>query len=304
VVEAVNQTTISAQTRGQVQEILFDVDDYVEKGALIIRLKDTEQQAGLIQASAEVKAANARLGEARDEHQRISEVFSKQLVARSALDKAETALQAAQARYDSAVAGLEQAREQYQYTQVRAPYSGIVTHRHVEMGEIANPGQALMTGISLDHLRVNVDVPQSLIPAIRKIGQASVEQPGNGYIPVSKLTIFPFADQASNTFKVRLELPPGTENMFPGMFVKTAFVVGNRQELLIPIKAVVHRSEVTGVYIINPNQRISFRHVRLGHERDGSIAVLAGLDAGEQVALDPIAAGVLLKQQLAEQADE
>ncbi|MES9959157.1 MAG: efflux RND transporter periplasmic adaptor subunit [Sedimenticola sp.] len=305
VVEAVNQSTVSAQTQGQIEEVLFDVDDYVERGTLIVRLKDTEQRARLAQAEADLKAAAARFKEARNEHARIKGVFDKKLVSQSAMDKAGSALKSARARHDAAQAGLSQAQEQLEYTRVRAPYSGIVTHRHAEVGEMANPGKRLMSGISLDQLRVNVDVPQSLIPAVRKIGKASVQQPGNGYIPASKITIFPYAHHGSNTFKVRLDLPEGDLNMFPGMFVKTAFITGSRKQLLVPESAVVYRSEVTGVYVVSEDGGISLRHVRVGHPTDdGMVSVLSGLSEGERVALDPIAAGAQLKSQLKGKSDD
>lgn len=304
-VEAVNQSTVSAQTRGQVEQILFDIDDYVEQGALIAVLRDTEQKARLDQAAAELKEAGARLQEARQEHSRIKDIYEKQLVSQSAMDKAGAQLKAARARNQAAEAGLEQAREQYEYTRIRAPYSGIVTQRYIEVGETANPGQRLMSGLSLDQLRVSVDVPQSLIADVRRVGKASIQQPGNGFISAENLTIFPFAHQGSNTFQVRLDLPSGISGLFPGMFVKTAFIIGSDPQLVIPVQSVVYRSEVTGVYVVASDGTISLRHIRVGRttEEDG-IVVLSGLDEGEQVAIDPIAAGAALKAQLREMRNE
>lgn len=86
VVEAVNRTTVSAQTSGQVQEILYDVDDYVEKDAVLVVLKDTEQQANVSRAAADLKEAVAHLQEARDAYQRTKDIFAKELVAESAMD--------------------------------------------------------------------------------------------------------------------------------------------------------------------------------------------------------------------------
>jgi len=305
VVEATQRTTVSAQTTGQVQEILYDVDDYVEKDAVMMVLKDTEHQARVERAKADLKEAEARLDEARDEHQRTKEVHAKQLVADAALDKAEAALKSARARQEAARAGLAQAQEQLDYTRVRAPYSGVLTERHVEPGEVAQPGQALVSGISLDQLRVSVDVPQSQVARIREFGQARVELPDGGYLEAQKLTVFPIADPASNTFKVRLDLAHGSDGLFPGMFVKTVFVIGQREQLVVPARAVVYRSEVTAVYVVGPDGRVQFRHVRLGRPTgDGDVAVLAGLVSEERVALDPVAAGVALKRQRAERSND
>ena len=305
VIEATKQSTVSAQTQGRVEEILFDVDDFVEKDQLLIKLKDTEQKARLLQAEADLKEANARLREAEEEYNRIQGMHSKQLASRSQLDKVTAALKSARARKQAATAGIVQATEQLAYTRIQAPYSGILTHRHVEVGEIAAAGQKLMSGLSLDQLRVNVDVPQSLIPTIRKLGKARVILPGAGTIEAAKITIFPFANPGSNTFQVRIELPAGIPDLFPGMFVKSAFVTGVKNELVVPRKAVVYRSEVTALYVIDDKGDIQFRYIRPGHPtEDGMIAVIAGLSAGEMVALDPIAAGALLKQQLAGTGNE
>lgn len=301
VVEAVNQSMISAQTSGRVVEVKFDVDDFVKQGDLILRLEDTEQRAGLTSAEAELKRATARRQEASDEYRRIKGIFERKLVSQSAMDKARAALKSAEAAFESAQAQLEQARQQLSYTRVTAPYAGIVTQRLVEIGEMASPGQRLMSGISLDQLRVLVDVPQSLVPAIRKIGDAGIQLPGNGYVTAKKMTIFPYASLDSHTFKVRLDLPAGIKGLFPGMFVKTAFLVDSRRQLVVPEKAIVTRSEVTGVYVLGESNRISLRHIRVGSStEDGEKVVLAGLSADERIALDPIAAGAELKRQQAE----
>lgn len=305
VVEAINQTTLSAQTRGQVKEILFDVDDYVEQGQVVVALKDTEQQAGLDQARADLKEAAARLQEALDDFKRTQDLFGRKLSSQSQLDKSTAALKSAKARKEAANARLAQSSEQFEYTRIKAPYSGIVTHRHVEVGEIASPGQKLMSGISLDQLRVSVELPQRLIPVIREQGKARVLLPSGEAINAEGMTIFPFADQASSTFRVRVELPRGLKDLFPGMFVKAAFVTGVKEELVVPREAVVYRSEVTGVYVVDQDQRVRFRLIRAGEQgSDGMLSVIAGLSEGERVATDPVAAATRLKQQLAESGDE
>lgn len=297
VVEAVNKSTVSAQTSGQVQEILFDVDDFVETGDLIVVLKDTEQQARLVQSQAQLKSAEARLDEARDEHGRTEKMHTKALVSDAAMDKSVSALNSATAQVEAAQAAVSQAQEQLEYTRIRAPYTGIVTHRHVQEGEIAAPGQPLMSGISLDEMRVSVDVPQTLVPLIREIDVAHIQAPGYGLVAADKITIFPYADNGSNTFRVRLDLPKGVKHLFPGMFVKAAFLTGSDRTLIVPAQAVVRRSEVTGVYVLDDKGAASLRYVRLGRElENGTLVVLAGLEPGERVAMDPVAAGVAVKR--------
>ena len=300
VVEAVHQSTVSAQTAGRVDEIMVDVNDFVKAGAPIIRLRNTEQRAGLDQAGAALSEAQARYREAQAEYNRIKEVYDRRLISKAQMDAATAALEAAKARLEAAQAQVTQAKEQLGYTTIIAPYSGIVLERHVELGESVQPGKPLMTGFSLEELRVVVNVPQRLIVPVRQHSKARVILPnGQGSVPAAELTFFPYADPESNVFKVRVYLPKGTEGLYPGMYVKTVFDIGDVSRLVVSRRAVVYRSEVTGVYAVK-DDRVSLRQVRLGRAMDdGMIEVLAGLEAGEQVALDPIAAGVYLKEQQA-----
>lgn len=300
VIEATSRSTVSAQTSGRVTEVLFDVDDLVEKGALIVQLEDTEQRAAVASAEANLKAAIAQRLDARNEFERIRAVFAKNAVSKATLDKAEAALKSANAGVEVAEAALSQARQQLAYTQVTAPYTGIVTERLVEVGETASRGQRLMSGISLQKLRVAVDVPQSLIAAVRNERQAKVWLNGK-WLEATDVTVFPVADPATDTFRVRLDLPEGIDNAFPGMYAKVALSVGSRQVLAVPQPAVVFRSEVIGVYVIDEQGGLSLRHIRIGETLpDGRYIVLSGVDRGEQVVLDPHAAVVALKEHLRE----
>jgi len=298
--EAVHQSTVAAQTSARVEELPYDVGDYVEKGAVIVRFRGREQSARLGSAEANVRAAQAQLAEAQSEHARIKNVFERGLVARAALDKAEAALNSAQARVEAAQASAAELREGAEHTVVRAPYAGIVVKRHIEVGETATVGRPLMTGLSLEHLRAAVEVPQHLIGPLRGKPAARVLMPDGSSVAAQGLRISPQADTATHTFHVQVALAQGQHGGHPGMLVKVAFVSGERQAVLLPASAVVRRSEVTGAYVVGADNRITLRYLRLGTAlADGRVPVLSGLDAGERVALDPIAAGTELKKQAA-----
>lgn len=294
-VEAVLQSTVSAQTSGRVAEILYDVDDFVPSGSVILRFTDQEQRAALRRAEAALAEARAALDDASKELARVTELYGRRVIAKVELDRAVARRDAARARVDSARAQVDTAEEQLGYTVVKAPYAGIVTARHVQVGESVTVGQPLMTGLSLDVLRVRVDLPQGVVARVRQIRKASIIMPGTGdRVSADEVVVFPYADPASKTFRVRLELPRGLEGLYPGMFVKAAFVVGNAERIVVPAAAVVFRSEVTGVYVVGDGVR--FRQVRVGHRYGDQFEVLAGLEPGERVALDPVHAGVILKQ--------
>jgi RND family efflux transporter MFP subunit len=293
-IEATNQATVSAQTSGRVAEILYDVNDFVEAGSVIMRFTDTEQRAALRNAEAALEEANARFEEAESEFQRISAMFENQTVAKARYDQARANYDAAGARLEAARSGVATAEQQLDYTVVRAPYAGIVSARHVEVGELVRPGQPLMSGLSLESLRVSIDVPQSMIDPIRRIGKAFVYV-GDERVAGENLTFFPIADPAANTFTVRVDLPAGSARLYPGMFVKVGFVIGETQRLLIPAAAVLYRSELTAVYRVYGDE-VNLQQVRLGRRYGDEFEVLAGLTDGEVVATDPVRAGVYVKE--------
>jgi RND family efflux transporter MFP subunit len=288
-IEAVNQGTVAAQTSGRITEILYDVNDFVPAGAVIMRIRATEQRAGLLQAQAALREATARDTEARQRYDRVVAIYENKLVAKAALDEAAANRDAAQAQLAAARAALQRAQEGLAYTEIRAPYAGIVTKRHVEPGETVAPGTPLMSGLSLQFLRVAVEVPQSMVEQVRRIKQAAVYVDGRR-IEATKLTVFPEAAADSSTFRARLELPENAADLYPGMFVKAALVIGESEKLLVPAAAVVERGDVTAVYVIDKDGRVSLRQIRPGHRIGGKLEVLAGLDAGERIAIDPLAA--------------
>lgn len=304
VVEAVNQATLSAQTAGRVLELPFDVNDYVEAGQVVVRFTDVEQVSASRRASAALSAAQADAAEAELSFRRTEELVGKQLLARASLDQARARRDAARAALESARAGVSEAGEQVDYTVIKAPYSGILTERLVEVGESVRPGQPLVSGLSLDQLRVNVEVPQSDIAAIREHGAAAVLLPDGRRVDASGVVIFPYADPKTHSFRIRVELPKANTGLQPGMTVKTAFKTGEAERILIPASALVSRSEVTAVYEVDPANRVSLRQVRVGHRLGDRIEILAGLSAGDRIAVDPLAALAHLTGTASEPADE
>jgi len=292
-VEAVHQATVSAQTAGRIAEVNYDVDDFVEAGAVIIRFTDVEQSTALRQAEAQLAEARARRTEAEEAYRRTQNLVERKLGSQKDLDSALASRDSAIARVKSAESAVEAARQQLDYTVVKAPYPGIVTERFVEVGESVTPGQPLMSGLSLDRLRVVTDLPQSVAGDVRKNSQAALIT-AEGRVEASQITLFPIADPVTNTFRVRLDLPDGQFGLYPGMFVKAAFRIGEAERLLIPSKAVLHRSEVTAVYVVGPDG-VRLRQIRTGQAFGDRIEVLAGLAAGEAVAVDPVRAGIIAK---------
>ena len=291
VVEAINQATLSAQTAGRVVELPFDVNDYVEAGAVVVRFTDVEQGAGRTRAKATLAAAKAAYDEAEANYKRVAEIYTRKLVARAALDQALAARDSAKASFEAADAALREASQQLDYTVIRAPYSGYVTKRYVQVGESVQAGQPLIAGVSLGELRVDVDVPQSAVDAIRRFNAADVLLDGAARrVAATKITVFPYADPATHTFSVRLDLPGADTGLYPGMTVKVAFATGEAERLLLPQGALVARGELNAAYVVGADGALRLAQLRLGHRFGDRIEILAGLAPGDKVVADPVAA--------------
>ena len=298
VVEAVKQSTVAAQISGRVVAVNFDVGDRVKQGQVIVRIDATEVNQAYAAAQAQVAQADATLRNAKANFERTQKLVEQKFVSPAALDKAQADYLAAQAQRAAAEAGGGQAAATKSYASVVAPYSGVVSARHVELGEMVLPGKPLMTGFDPGELRVTASMPQYQLDAVRKLASASIAFPAlNKRIQSSRMAILPAADSQTHTTQVRLDLPRGIEGLYPGMFARAHFAVGKSKKLLIPSSAVAMRSEVAGAYVVAESGEIRFRQLRLGEKAgEQEVEVLAGLTPGEKLALDPIAALAALKR--------
>jgi len=292
VIEAVRQSTVAAQVAGRIVELRFDVGDYVKKGEVIVRIDERAATQALEASEAQVRQAEAELRNARAQFERSKQLLAQKFLSQAALDKAESDYKAAQARLTGLLAGAGQAATARSFATIVAPYSGVVSARHVELGEMATPGKPLMTGFDPGTLRVTATVPQTQIGAIQASGKARVEIPSLGkWIEVKRVTIVPSADPRTHTTQVRLDLLPEVRGVYPGIYARAHFIVGREPRLLMPRAAVVQRSEVVAAYVVAGDGSLQLRQIRLGGASDeSSIEVLAGLRPGERVALEPLKA--------------
>jgi len=294
VVEAVRQSTVSAQIAGRIVALNFDVGDFVKQGEVIARIDERAVAQAAEASEAQVREAQAALANARANFERSRQLFAQKFISQAALDQAESNYKAAQARVSALLAGAGAAATERSFATVVAPYSGVVSARHVELGEMAAPGRPIMTGFDPSTLRVVATVPQAQVGAIRALGKAKIEVPSLGrWVEVKSMTIVPAADPRTHTTRIRLDLPTDVRGVVPGVYARAHFVVGSAPKLLVPRAAVLRRSEVTAVYVVDADGRARLRQVRLGEAGDEtSVEVLAGLQPGERVALEPVKAGM------------
>jgi RND family efflux transporter MFP subunit len=291
VIESVRQATVSAQIAGQLTQLLVDAGDRVKRGQLLARIDTREADAQVASAGAQVAQAEAALAQAQLEHDRTKSLVAQGFVSQAALDKANADLKTARAGLDAARAGTTQATTGRSFAELRAPIDGVVTRRLMEAGELATPGRGVVEIHDPAALRAVGTIPQFVLPRTARVERAEVEVPSlQRRIKASRVTVLPSADPRLLSTQVRAELPADTPAaVVPGTAAKVLVPIGRSQKLVVPAAAVFRRSELTAVYVLVNGTR-QLRQVRIGDRvSDDAVEVLAGLSAGERVALDPLA---------------
>ena len=300
--QPLRQSTVAAQVGGNVLELAVKAGDRVKAGQLLARIDDRDAQAALARSEAGVAQADAEHRNARLQAERTRELRSQGFVSQAAQDVADTQLKAASAGLAQAQAGRTQASLARGYAAVTAPFDAVVQATHVEAGDLATAGRPLVTIYAPGQLRAVVQVPASRSALARAAGSVLVQLPDGRWVTPVARTDLPTADAVSQTVEWRLDLSSAVSTdvgagLLPGQNVRVRFAgapvaadVASR--LTVPASAVLRRGELTAVYVAQGNGFV-LKAVRLGADRGAAgVEVLAGLKAGERVALDPVRAGL------------
>ncbi len=300
IIQAVQQSTVSAQASGRVASLLVKAGDRVRAGQVLATIDDRETQTGVQRSQAQVAQAEADLRNAKTNFERTAELRTKGFVSQAALDAAETQYKAAQAGRDQAVAGAKLSALAQGFTRVTAPYDGWVLQTLVDPGDLAVPGKPLLTVYAPMPLRAVVQVPASQDALARSASRVEVQLPAPAgsaaptqWVTPTSQTALPAADPVSQTIEWRLNLPDAAaKGAVPGQQVRVRFVGAQVQRVVVPASAVLRRGELTAVYVAQ-GQGFVLKTVRLGADHGAAgVEVLAGLGADDRVATDPVRAGL------------
>jgi len=305
-VEAVRDATVAAQVPGAIMRLAVRAGDPVTAGQELVRIDARAAQLNAAASTAQVDAARATLRVAAQEYERQKQLFQKQYISQSALDRAEAQWRASQAQVHALQAQAGAASTQSDFYVLKAPFAGVVGTVPATVGDMALPGKPLLTVYDPSALRVTAAVGQQQATALRNAsGPLQIEIPGltpeRVAVPAGKVQVLPTVDSQSHTVQMRVDLPTGTTGAAPGMFARLwlptaplqgAAAAGTAQAgpLLVPASAVVRRAELTGLYVLDAQDRPLLRQVRLGRAAGDQVEVLSGIRAGERVALQPQAA--------------
>lgn len=310
-VVARRQATVSAKITGKLQELYIEEGQKVAEGEIMARLDDSNARAALQEAQARLAAARAAAENIQPIYARNKKQAAEGFISAEALETSKADYDAQQYALQIAQANLVTAQRNLDDTVVRAPFTGVVTTKAAQPGEIVSPisagGGFTRTGIGtlvdMDSLEVEVDVNENFINRVQAGRPATVKL--NAYpdwsIPAEVIAVIPTADRSKATVKVRVGFKEKDPRILPEMGARVSFLAdsedpaaagGARGGVALPADAVQTdgAGAATGVVYVLHADTVERRAVKLGAPPGaGQVGVLSGVNAGERVAVGDFA---------------
>ena len=268
--EAEREVDLVARLSGPIVELKAEEGMRVRRGQLLARIDDREMRAALA-------VSEVRLEETKLAYERVKRLFGSELVSQETVDQA-------LANYQSAQGDYERLRVQLQYTEITAPFGGLVVLRYVKFAENLSVNQPLFRLSDFDPLLCPIQVPERELSRLRpgQSAQVQVEAWPEETFSAKVLRISPVVNAQTGTIKVTLEVD-GAGQLRPGMFASVFLEVETRQSALVVPKAALALDALEDTVFVAVEGRAQRRSLELGFQNDDSLEVLAGLQEGELV---------------------
>lgn len=295
-VRAKTVSIVASRIMGTVTSAKMKEGDKVTAGDILMTIdnRDTAQkvtaaEASFNEAQSARQAAGERQSLAEVTYKRFTNLYNEKVISRQELDQIEMQKKVSDAEFnrmsqsvERAKANLEEARVYNGFTQVKAPISGIVTGKKIEVGSMVTPGMPLYIVEDTSQFKIEAAIDESLMKKVSPGMPAYVLFDKTGEKVNGRITkVVPSIDPASRTFLAEVTLQDRT--LRTGSYGKVLIPQGKKESLLIPAGAIVERGQLTGVFVVDGNSVITYRLIKTGRVYDGLSEVLSGLSKGESI---------------------
>lgn len=266
---------VTTEIAGLVEQILFESGQRTKQGELLVQLEDSIDQAQLEGLIAEQQLAELRF-------RRIERLFQQQTVSREQFDEAATQL-------DAAIAQVAAQRARIRKKAIRAPFAGLLGIRQVDVGQYLAPGAQIVPLQAVDPIYVDYSLPERYFAELAEGQQVRLEvQAYPGQTFQGKVTaINSEVDLGTRNIRVRATLDNPDGRLRPGMFAEVRSLLPERQDVLtLPRTAITYNPYGDSVFVIEKQDGdliVQRRQVETGETRNGRVAIVRGLKAGDRV---------------------
>ncbi len=265
-----NTSVLSSKVMGKVVALTVNEGDRVTQGKLLVRIESGEISAQAYQAQAAYN--NAKL-----QYDRIKRLFDEKAATQMEMDQATLGIESAQA-------GLNAARAMESYTTIAAPIAGQIVEKHINLGEMALPGQPILKIEDNRNLRLETTIKEQDIRFVQPGKPVTVRidaLPGKE-IKARVAQVVPAADVRTHSFIVKIDIP-AEKDLITGMYGKAFFSTGTREAILVPKQALLTLLGITGVYIVSAEGNAVFQMIEPGDAYGDNVETITGIKAGDRV---------------------
>ena len=278
---------VASRFTGYIDHIDVDEGDLVEPGTTLVRIDGTQIEASIRGLEAAIASARAELQDARDDLKRYRDLSKAQALAEDQIRDALVRQTKAEAALAQAEAALEAKEQDRRYVHLTSPVRGLVRERLRNRGDLASAGEPILRLDVLRSMELEVFLPSSQIGSIAAGHRVDVflqsdSKPINGEVT----RIIRSADSTTRRYKVRIALPEN-KGISPGQFARAHILLGHNTAPAVPVSAIVERAGIEGVFAVTEDETARFRSIRTGKRWQEYREILAGVDTGQSVVLNP-----------------
>jgi len=288
-IEAIQTVNLSTRVMGYITYLKVKVGDHVAKGQLLVSISNDDILAKRAQTDAIISETESAMKTAKKDADRYTALYQQQSATSKEVDNVNLQYSSAKARYEAAKQMRNEVNAQLVYTNLTAPFSGIVTQKMAEAGNLANPGMPLLTIEQAGSYQVSASVPENTIKQIQQGGIANMNikalnKSFNGHI----VQINQSSQFTGGQYMIKLSIPETEQKgLYAGMYtnvtipLKQNAVDSNNNTVTVPISAIEYKNQLTGIYTVSSNQTALLRWVRTGKTFGNRVEILSGLDKSE-----------------------
>ena len=290
------ESPIYARTNGYLQKWYKDMGSRVNKGDLLAEIETPEVDQQLAQARADLTTTQANLNLAGITATRYQDLIKTDSVSKQDVDNASGDLAAKRAVVQSAEANVKRLEELESFKRVYAPFSGVITQRNVDVGNLINAGNGgastkeMFDLSQIDPIRVFVSVPQSYGPSIRMGLKACLslsEIPGRTFCGSVARTANSI-DPGTRTLLTEVDVPNPAGLLLPGAYTQVQFDAKlSGQRLTLPINALLFRAEGTMAAVVGPDHKLNLKKLTIGRDLGTTVEVLEGISVEDSIVVNP-----------------
>ncbi len=285
------QAPISSRSNGYLKRWTRDIGAAVNKGDVLAEIESPEIDQQLSQAQAAREQMVASLNLARSTTERWEALRKKDVVSQQELDEKRSGFAQAQANLAAADANVERLRQLEGFKRVVAPFSGIITRRNVDVGDLieSSSGRPLFVLTQSDSLRVYINVPQAyahLVKPNQKVTVSQSEMRDQSFEGTVVRTAGAI-DQATRTMQVEIALPNRGNSLLPGAYVQVSLPLQANKDIIISTNALVFGKDGLRVASVVEGGKVRFIAIKVGRNYGQNVEVLEGLKGQERLILNP-----------------